>query len=584
MALQAKENNGTAPPNNKNDNDNDNNNNPPGDGEQPYTEYRNNADKVLNFRIDATATATTCHEQIQEIVEVLCPFLLLSDNNNDDRSGSSSSIHLPFQIKPLTGGLSNHLFLVSNDSNSTVLVRIHPDANETEDDALDANETENETTTASTSGTSTNTFSIVDRDSEPKFAAWLASQQLNSSSSSNSSNNNNSNANLAPTVYGRFLNGRVEEFYDNVRPLAWAEMKRYAPWIAQRLASFHSLGGGSSSNSNSCSNSCSSSGNDEITTAIDATPPPPDVLPRPTTSAATVYEMLESWFHEARATSQKREATAAGNDANDSNNNDDDDADEMVLFLNQLSSEWAWLEKELTNLPPPLQQQQSTTDDDDDKSIVAEALSFIRRVTVTHMDCQPLNILIGNNYQYNDYENENIAHGSDNQLRLIDFEYAGWNPIAADIANTFCEYCEMSNLCADYDKEYPTPAQQDVFFWNYLLHSDPIRAKKFSSYSRRTMQQMKTETQNPGVSSNRNDDDDDKEWNLFSTTLQQEVGRFSLLSHLGWAVWSILKRQEQDGVDFDYMAYARHRMDGYAWAKKRFIVVAAGEATATAAS
>uniref|UniRef100_A0A7S4AFJ1 Uncharacterized protein n=1 Tax=Pseudo-nitzschia australis TaxID=44445 RepID=A0A7S4AFJ1_9STRA len=155
---------------------------------------------------------------------------------------------------------------------------------------------------------------------------------------------------------------------------------------------------------------------------------------------------------------------------------------------------------------------------------------------------------------------------------------------AADIANTFCEYCEMSNLCADYDKEYPTPAQQDVFFWNYLLHSDPIRAKKFSSYSRRTMQQMKTETQNPGVSSNRNDDDDDKEWNLFSTTLQQEVGRFSLLSHLGWAVWSILKRQEQDGVDFDYMAYARHRMDGYAWAKKRFIVVAAGEATATAAS
>jgi len=62
----------------------------------------------------------------------------------------------------------------------------------------------------------------------------------------------------------------------------------------------------------------------------------------------------------------------------------------------------------------------------------------------------------------------------------------------------------------------------------------------------------------------------DREWYLFSTTLQQEVGRFSLLSHLGWTIWSIIKAQEEDGVEFDYMAYARHRMDGYAWAKNKF--------------
>ena len=111
----------------------------------------------------------------------------------------------------------------------------------------------------------------------------------------------------------------------------------------------------------------------------------------------------------------------------------------------------------------------------------------------------------------------------------------------------------MSNLRADYEKEYPTPAQQDNFFWQYLLQSDPVRAKQFDEDS----------------SSSRGRGGD---WNLFCTTLQREVGRFSLLSHLGWAIWSIVKAQEDDGVlDFDYMVYARHRMDGYAWAKNKFI-------------
>ena len=122
----------------------------------------------------------------------------------------------------------------------------------------------------------------------------------------------------------------------------------------------------------------------------------------------------------------------------------------------------------------------------------------------------------------------------------------------------------MSNLRADYEKEYPTPAQQDDFFWHYLAQSDPVRAKRFSSYLRRQEQQQKE----GGYDS----DSDDREWDLFCTTMQREVGRFSLLSHLGWAIWSIVKAQEEDGVDFDYMVYARHRMDGYAWAKNKFMV------------
>lgn len=458
------------------------------DREHPHTEYRNNPKKMLKLRIDTNATKEECHSQIGKIVDILCPFLL---RNGED---------CPFRIKPLTGGLSNHLFLVSNSNFSsdadgttgvaadtartnTVLVRIHPDA-----DCQSCNNKEEEA------------FSVVDREFEPKFASWLASQREDLP---------HNRGTMAPTVYGRFENGRVEEFYTNVRPLVCAEMKTYAPWIAQSLASFHSLDS-----------------------------PPEDVLPPPPiddgTSSATIYKTIRSWLIEASKAQL------------DSNNN---------KFRNELSQEWDWLE---TILAKPPQQQSFESSDN---SIVAEALEFIRRTTIAHMDCQPLNILINR---------EDIEDNCDdtvhtlNTLRLIDFEYSGWNPIAADIANTFCEYCEMSNLRADYEKEYPTPAQQDTFFWNYLLQSNPTRAKQFSSYSWRQ----------DGMNIDDNPNDCDTEWQLFSSTLQQEVGRFSLLSHLGWAIWSIIKAQEEDGIDFDYMTYARHRMDGYTWAKKKFCTAA----------
>ena len=119
----------------------------------------------------------------------------------------------------------------------------------------------------------------------------------------------------------------------------------------------------------------------------------------------------------------------------------------------------------------------------------------------------------------------------------------------------------MNNLRADYEKEYPSSAQQDEFFWHYLLQSNPTRANQFSSSSRRQ------EGKNIVATST---DDSDIEWRLFSATLQKEVGRFTLLSHLCWAIWSILKAQEEAGVDFDYMVYARHRIDGYTWSKKKF--------------
>jgi thiamine kinase-like enzyme len=437
------------------------------------TIYENNPYKVVPIHVDATAASQErCHAQIREVIQVLCPFLMMSSSSS---SSSVDSSKASLSIRPLTGGLSNLLFLVSgsstnnnNEIQTTVLVRIHPESTG-HDGVVTSPETQPTSPVVS--------FSIVNRELENRFAAWLATQ--------NSSNSNKNNK-LAPTVYGRFDNGRVEEFYNHVRPLSCPEMKLYAKHIAPQMAFFHQL-----------------------------PDPSPTILPRPVREAATLYETIQAWLQEAERLLKHDEKNGIVNTA------------EREL-LNRLSKEWTWLKEQLSH-----------PDRHSDTYTAAQAYRFIRRVAITHMDCQSLNILVP------DGETPS-ASSADVSLRLIDFEYSGWNPVAADIANTFCEYCEMSNLQADYPAEYPSDTQQEEFFWHYCR-----------AYSREKYVFLPR-------------DRDSDEWKDFSRALQHEVGRFSLLSHLGWAVWSIIKSKEEDGVDFDYIFYAHHRMEGFDWAKTKF--------------
>ena len=66
--------------------------------------------------------------------------------------------------------------------------------------------------------------------------------------------------------------------------------------------------------------------------------------------------------------------------------------------------------------------------------IVAEALEFIRRLAITHMDCQPLNILINKEVAE---EGRNDTGHPPKMLRLIDFEYSGWNPVVSFPKSSF---------------------------------------------------------------------------------------------------------------------------------------------------
>ena len=228
-----------------------------------------------------------------------------------------------------------------------------------------------------------------------------------------------------------------------------------------------------------------------------------------------------------------------------------DSSKSQLVLLNQLQKEWDWVKQAFRRHYQEQQQQHEET-------FSSQAGALGREVVLTHMDCQSLNLL------------QSSHDNSMTNIRVIDYEYAGLNPRAADLANTFCEFCNMNEIAAVWDEEYPAEAIQDQFLRAYLLEKEESSSSNSSPHPD------------------------------FLAALRQEIGRYTLLSHLTWAVWSLIQAanrsssispqqepkaeddNEDDAADtnndesavleesFDYEAYARHRMDGYRYFKRRF--------------
>lgn len=370
---------------------------------------RSKASTVLPESIDENSPVR--NDQIIHVAKTLCPQLCSDDESETQNVISSNKQSLT--VKPLQGGLSNELFVVSNGT-SHVLVRVHP-----------SSET-----------------SIIDRNMENRLAAWLS---LHGD---------------APIFYGRFKNGRVEQFYQDYVPLNCREMKLYDAAIARLMARMHQ------------------------------SHPPGRIFDK--TTQGHVWERLEEWMELARGTTYQE-------------------------LWDTLRKDLDWLYRQLTG-------HRQTTDKMEQK-----AIEFCRQIVLTHMDCQSLNLLRPKDSQ------------DPNDLCWIDFEYAGLNPRAADIANTFCEHCDMNNIKADYENEYPSEETQTTFLMAYLeaLAASPL------------------------------DDLNQKDQEAFLLFLRNEIGRFTLLSHVGWAVWSLVQEQISN-IEFDYIAYGRHRLQGYDYFKAKF--------------
>ena len=484
------------------------------------TKYLNNSLLCAPFEIDPRPTNIHRKEQIYNVIQEIFPAFLefptnvaISPSDSRFEDARPDPPLLPIQnlnVKPLDGGLSNHLFLVTKDmpqsapnsaieSNhrseshapnneayqisgtgyNTILVRVYPDSEHKRDTDASPNDESN--------------LALVDRNVENNIFAWLAS------------------ANEAPVYFGQFRNGRLEEFYEGYRPLAAVEMghPKFARAIGMAMARLHRL----------------NVPNGIMTCDVE----------KSKRSGGEIWDQIDKWLELLQL------------------RRDDRNMCDAVDVINFISEQRDWLKLELHPTSPQKK--------DDDASMEKLAEQFCSEVVFTHMDCQSLNILtpMADDDSSPDIVQSSCSLDSSNDeghtkstkimatIHLIDFEYAAMNPRAVDLANTFCEHCDMNNFAADYEKQYPSKEQQNLFLRAYIheLNHDIERI-----LDERGGEEGETEIE-------------------FLDAVRGVIGKHVLLSHLLWCTWAVAQ-MSLSSIEFDYLKYAKLRMEGYGVFKQRY--------------
>ncbi|XP_060525462.1 ethanolamine kinase 2 [Cylas formicarius] len=125
-----------------------------------------------------------------------------------------------------------------------------------------------------------------------------------------------------------------------------------------------------------------------------------------------------------------------------------------------------------------------------------------------------------------------IWNESSNHVTFIDYEYAGFNYQAFDIANHFAEFAGVDEV--DYSR-YPSKTLQMDWLSTYLVEftgNIPTKAELDSLYV--------------------------------------IVNKFVLLTHLFWGIWGLIQA-EHSYIDFDFIKYAKTRFDEYFSRKEHLI-------------
>ncbi len=163
---------------------------------------------------------------------------------------------------------------------------------------------------------------------------------------------------------------------------------------------------------------------------------------------------------------------------------------------------------------------------------VSHVRQFITRQILTHPKVSTSSIcnrLVNQVLCHNDMLAGNLLYDeTDNSLRLIDFEYSGYNFAVADIANVCAAVCEsimLSGQPQDVGKNFPSDDVQLHFVSKYLGGPDPIP----------------TEEHEP---------------------ILLIIRAFAMAEELRWTIWGILQSQQAVG-DFDYCMYYNSRFNAY---------------------
>ncbi len=510
--------------------------------------YLNNANKIAPFTIIPPSLPTSppsssnhddhakqvkdFENQVKEMIHTILPSFL-----EEEEQGFTSSSSNQLKIQPLEGGLSNHLFTVTNQSTHyTILIRIHP--------------------TSTSSSSSNPSFELINRKHENHIASFV------------------SKYNIGPKFYGRFDNGRIEEYYTHVKTLRYDEMSipYYAIGIAEQMSMLHSL------DVNEIKMNCY---NDDIDHDID--------YHNVDSYDGDIWSRISQWLQ------RSKQLLATNNDSRNQRSITKDNLLKLHSIVQTIEHEWEWYQQEMMNNNLSREENDFPGSLNIDQSIQQKAIKFCREIVFTHMDCQSLNILTpvssissssSSKYQsilsLNNDDHPEMEESSDNSsissnlshhnpdsttiddlkktnkaatMHIIDYEYASFNRRVIDIANTFLEHCDMNNLKPNYELEYPSKEEQHLFLSCYLRQCEKNDSSLFW---------LKDLFEEEGMVRSRECCKNDRD--EFLDVVQSEVTKHTLFSHLKWSCWSIIQ-SIQCNIDFDYVKYAEIRMKGYFYFK-----------------
>jgi len=139
-----------------------------------------------------------------------------------------------------------------------------------------------------------------------------------------------------------------------------------------------------------------------------------------------------------------------------------------------------------------------------------------------------------------------VWNRDDNRSYFIDFEYGGFNYLAYDIANHFNEHTGVDAVL-DHSL-YPDKEYQMQWLTNYI---------KFSKAQKKSLPLTDFDAVSTIPVS-------DEELDL----LYSDVQRQAVLSDLMWGLWSI-RQAEVSTIDFDFMAYAISKLEGFRIKKEK---------------
>lgn len=421
--------------------------------------YLNNPDEKYDKSVEVDEQGSPNMADIEDIAGTMMP------------SWKSEGVtKLDLTVTPISGGITNKLFLVKNNAVSgeddRIIVRLYGNG----------------------------TDLIINRDNENKVFAELSMRAI------------------GPSFLGVFGNGRVEQYISCSAPVTEEMMNesKIARRIAQSVAVLHSHRVG--------------------------LPDKSEVVFPTIFKFCDICEEQNKANHGGKFDNITDEKTRAG-----------------VEWMNEkvrsgeLRREVEWLKGYLDSFVP-------TTDSNATSVFKFEIPAsntkhwheighqLANEVVFCHNDLLSGNILLGN---------PNLKHW----VTLIDYEYAGYNRAAYDIANHFCEFAGVLIDVPDSQKNcWPSKEHRLHFLRNYL-------ERRVHVYSARSSRSELMNTVRSAM-------EKDKElFNLICEGMDTIVCKYAMAAHMLWGVWALIQAS-MSSIDFDYLGFAKWRiMDGYYYHK-----------------